>query len=151
MMWRGLQSLFILVALSVFPAQGATTTAAQLEEVTFEQKLGSQVPLDLQFRNADGKLVRFGDLLQDKPVLLSLVYYQCPMLCTLVLNGQVDAMKGVPFDLGEDYQAITVSFNHEETHVLAADKKNRFDPSTIRWPLHYTGEKKKDKCLYIMK
>ena len=66
------------------------------------------------------------NLVQDKPVLLSLVYYECPMLCTLVLNGQVEAMKQVPFALGDDYQAVTVSFDHEETHVLAANKKRAY-------------------------
>lgn len=115
----------VIAALVVFSASSvpAKPVAAPVEDVTFEQKLGSQVPLDLEFRDSSGKRVSLGDLVQDKPVLLSLVYYQCPMLCTLVLNGQVEAMKQVPFDVGTDYDAVTVSFNHEETHVLAADKK----------------------------
>ena len=122
---RLLQSVILLEMLtmtSIF----AQSTASELEQVSFEQKLGAQVPLDLHFRNETGQPVTLSELVQDKPVLLSLVYYECPMLCTLVLNGQVDAMKKVPFDLGDDYHAVTVSFDHEETHVLAATKKQAY-------------------------
>ena len=64
-------------------------------DIGFDQNLGGQVPLDLTFRDETGKSVRFGDLLRGRPVVLSVVYYECPMLCTLVLNGVVSALKPV--------------------------------------------------------
>jgi protein SCO1 len=67
--------------------------------------------------------VRLRDLFHGKPIVLSLVYYQCPMLCTMVLNGTVHAMRNMPLQLGKDYDAITVSFDPNETPKLASDKK----------------------------
>ena len=91
--------------------------------VKFEQNLNAQVPLDLTFRNDEGAVVKLGDYFGDKPVVLSLVYYECPMLCTLVLNGLTECMNELPFDAGQEFTSLTISFDHEETHVLAAKKK----------------------------
>jgi len=94
-----------------------------LRNIGLDQHLDAQVPLDLVFKDESGRDVRLGDLIRDKPVILSLVYYQCPMLCNMVLNGELHAMRNIPFELGHDYDAITVSFDPTETPKLAADKK----------------------------
>lgn len=94
-----------------------------LQRVDFEQRLGTQVPLDLPFRDETGRTVRLGDHFQGKPVVLTLSYYDCPMLCTLVLNGLTSALRALRFDLGKEFVAINVSFNPRETPELAAAKK----------------------------
>lgn len=94
-----------------------------LRNIGLDQHLNAQVPLDLQLFDETGKSVRLGDLMHGRPVVLSLVYYQCPMLCNMVLNGQLHAMRNIPFELGKDYDAITVSFDPKEGAALAASKK----------------------------
>lgn len=94
-----------------------------LQRVDFEQRLGTQVPLDLPFRDETGRTVRLGNYFQGKPVVLTLSYYECPMLCTLVLNGLTSALRALRFDLGKEFVAINVSFNPRETPELAAAKK----------------------------
>lgn len=111
-------------------AAAAVSASGQVPEppldIRFDQKLNAQVPMDLKFRDSSGAVVELGSYFTDKPVLLSLVYYECPMLCTLTLNGMVAAMKEIPYALNTDYDAVTVSFDHEETHVLAAGKKKAY-------------------------
>lgn len=99
---------------------------AGMEAIPFEQRLDAQVPLELVFRDAEGNKVMLSDYFGDKPIVLSLVYYECPMLCTLVLNGLVAGLEDVPFCIGRDFDVVTVSFDHEETHVLAAEKKKAY-------------------------
>ena len=88
--------------------------------------MDSQVPLDLHFRDESGKQVRLGDFFGQKPVVLSLVYYECPMLCTLVLNGMVTSFKVLSFDVGKEFEVVTVSFNPREKPPLAAAKKQAY-------------------------
>ncbi len=104
----------------------ASTQPYQLTQVRIDQKLDSQVPLDLHFRDEAGKVVRLGDFFGQKPVVLSLVYYECPMLCTLVLNGMVTSFKVLSFDVGKEFEVVTVSFNPRETPQLAAAKKQSY-------------------------
>lgn len=94
-----------------------------LQQVDFEQRLGTQLPLDLAFRDDTGKPVRLGEYFGEKPVILTLSYYECPMLCTLVLNGLTSALRALRFDLGKEFVAINVSFNPRETPELAGAKK----------------------------
>jgi len=89
----------------------------------FEQKLNAQLPLDLVFKNEKGEDVRLGDYFGKKPVLINLVYFNCPMLCTIILNGLTETLKEVAFTPGSEYEIVTVSFNHRETPELAAKKK----------------------------
>ncbi|MCX8072128.1 MAG: SCO family protein [Candidatus Binatia bacterium] len=105
------------------PAGEGTGATPILQKVDFEQRLGTQVPLDLMFRDESGQTVRLGDYFQGKPVVLTLSYYECPMLCTLVLNGLVSALRALRFDLGKEFVAINVSFNPRESAELAAAKK----------------------------
>ena len=97
-----------------------------LTGVGIDQKLNEQLPLDLVFRDENGKDVKLGEFFGKKPVLLSLVYYQCPMLCNQVLNGMVTAFKVMAFKPGEEFEVVTVSFDPRETPALAASKKKTY-------------------------
>ena len=97
-----------------------------LNEVKIEQKLNEQLPLDLTFRNEQGEIVLLGDYFGKKPVVLALVYYQCPMLCNQVLNGMVTSFKVLNFKAGEEFDVVTVSFDPLETPDLARAKKKTY-------------------------
>jgi protein SCO1/2 len=99
---------------------------AALNDIGIDQKLDTQIPLDLVFKDEDGNSVRLGDLMQGRPVVLSLVYYNCPMLCTIVLNDMLRSFTAVPMLIGKDYDVITISFDPTETPALAADKKRNY-------------------------
>jgi len=99
---------------------------AILREVGFDQKLGAQIPLDLAFKDETGKDVRLGDYFGRKPVVLSLVYYECPMLCTLSLNGLAGALEVLSFVPGQEFEVVTVSFDPREGPALAAAKKRAY-------------------------
>ena len=97
-----------------------------LKEVTIEQRLNEQVPLDLEFRDETGRTVRLGEYFGEKPVVLSLVYYECPMLCNQVLNGMVGTLEALSFTAGKEFTVLTVSFDARETPALAAAKKKTY-------------------------
>lgn len=97
-----------------------------LREVGFDQNLGAALPLAAAFRDEAGKAVRLSDYFGKRPVVLSLVYYECPMLCTLTLNGLASAMGVLSFDAGREYEVVTVSFEPKETPQLAAAKKKAY-------------------------
>jgi protein SCO1/2 len=99
---------------------------AVLREIGIDQRLDRQVPLDLVFRDETGKSVHLGDYFGEKPVLLSLVYYECPMLCTLVLNGLLRSLRALAFDVGKQFNVVTVSVDPGETPSLAAAKKAEY-------------------------
>lgn len=114
---------FVLLAVGSTAAQGPQAPAL-LDNVGISQKLGSTVPLDLEFRDEDGKIVRLGQYFQGKkPVILTLVYYQCPMLCTEILNGLIRALRVIPLSAGKDFQIVTVSFDPKEGPELASRKR----------------------------
>jgi protein SCO1/2 len=102
------------------PSTGLPTA---LREVRIEQKLDQQLPLDLVFRDETGQPVRLGQYFGQKPVVLAFVYYDCPMLCTQVLNAMVTSFRVLPFEIGKDYDVVTVSFDPRETNTLATAKK----------------------------
>jgi protein SCO1/2 len=97
-----------------------------LEGVGIDQRLSQSVPLDLAFREEHGRSITLRELMQHRPVVLALVYYECPMLCTLVLNGLVRGMRGMSLELGGDYDVITVSINPHDTPSLAAAKRKAY-------------------------
>jgi protein SCO1/2 len=95
-----------------------------LKRVTIEQRLNSQLPLDTTFRDETGETVQLGKYFTGKrPVVLALVYYECPMLCTQILNGMVRAAKVLTFTPGQDYDVVALSFDARETPKEAAAKK----------------------------
>ena len=115
--------LLVLVASTALPA-GAQQSAPLpiLKQVGITQNLNARIPADLTFRDETGKTVRFGDFYAKKPIVLSLVYFDCPALCTEVLNGELHAMKAMSLGLGNDFEAVTVSFEPKDTPALAQAK-----------------------------
>ena len=103
------------------PSTGLPTA---LRDVALEQKLDQQLPLDLVFRDESGQQVKLGQYFGQKPVVLAFVYYDCPMLCTQVLNGMVTSFRVLPFQMGKEFEVVTVSFDPRETSELATSKKN---------------------------
>ena len=102
------------------PSTGLPTA---LRDVKIEQKLDQQLPLDLVFRDEAGQQVRLGQYFGKKPVLLAFVYYDCPMLCTQILNGMVSSFRVLPFQVGKEFDVVTISFDPRETPELAQKKK----------------------------
>ncbi len=114
-----------LAGLAPFTASAQqVTTPAILNKVGITQNLNVQVPPDLAFRDEAGKSVKIGDYFGKKPIVLSLVYFDCPALCTEVLNGQLRTMRAISLDLGKDFEAITVSFEPKDTPALAKAKRD---------------------------
>ena len=101
----------------------APDPSVQFKDISIEQNLNAQVPLDLKFMDETGKWIQLGDYVGDRPAVLALVYYECPMLCNEVLNGLEVALKAMKISVGTDFDVITVSIDPGETPELAASKK----------------------------
>jgi protein SCO1/2 len=97
-----------------------------LKNVGIEQRLDEQIPPDLTFRDETGKSVQLGDYFGKKPIILNLVYYRCPMLCGEVLSGLESALRVLKFDVGKEFDVLTVSFDPKETPEMAAAKKTEY-------------------------
>ena len=108
------------------PGLAATEQIPMLRDVGIDQKLDEAVPLDLEFFDEAGRPVRLREFFGTRPVVLALVYYECPMLCTQVLNGLVGSLEGLTFNPGEDFEVVVVSFDPGETPALAADKRQTY-------------------------
>ncbi len=138
----GLTAAVLATAAAASPAAAVETGSAAeqnkpayLRDVGIDQKLGAQVPLDLTFRDEAGRPVKLAQYFdgQKKPVILTLVYYSCPQLCTLVLNDLNRGMNGLStLSAGDDYQVVTVSIDPSDTPALAADKKQTYMASYRR-------------------
>jgi protein SCO1/2 len=116
---------FVLVA---FLLSIVTTPAQDSQEkiaarAGLDQKLDAQVPLEAVFRDEHGHAVNLGHFFGQKPVILALAYYECPNLCTLVLNGVLQTAQDLKFDAGKEYEIVVVSFDPHERPALAAAKK----------------------------
>lgn len=121
--FRTLAAAAILVAC----AAGAEPQRPEvLREIGFDQRIGASLPADVVLRDEAGRTLRLGDLLGRKPLVMAFVYYECPMLCTLTLNGLVGALGALSFDVGRDFDVVTVSFDPRETPELAAAKKKTY-------------------------
>ena len=113
------------MALLVLPARAQQPGPPPiLREVSIAQRLNEPIPPDIIFRDEDGKAVHLGDYFGKKTIVLSLVYFDCPALCTEVLNGELRTMKAISLDLGKDFDAITVSFEPKDTPALAKAKRD---------------------------
>ena len=94
-----------------------------LSKVSFDQRLNERLPLDLPFKDESGRDVRLGEFFGLRPVILAFVYYECPMLCTQVLNGLTTSLMVLDETVGREFDVVVVSFDPRETPVLASAKK----------------------------
>jgi protein SCO1/2 len=98
-----------------------------LAGVNIEQRLDQQVPLDVSFRDEAGRAMPLASFFESgKPVILALVYYRCPMLCTEILTGLESSLKAVSLDAGKDFNVVSISFDPKDTPELAAAKKQMY-------------------------
>jgi protein SCO1/2 len=166
------KTLGILLALAVLPAfaQPGQPAPAQpsysmqdgnlkpalpgaLQGVGIDQKLDYQVPLDVTFRDEAGRDVAFSTFFQaKKPVILALVYYRCPMLCTQILTGLETSLRAVSFNPGQDFEIVSLSFDPKDTPALAAAKKETYlrrygRPGTQNGWHFLTGDERNIKTL----
>ena len=138
--------LILTCAVAIVPAQtikdrqtsiAASVLPPGLRNVGLEQKLNQQVPLHLNFRDENGRELPLSAYFGQKPVILALVYYQCPMLCTQILNGLVISLRGMSLESGRDFEVVSVSIDPTETPALAARKKaeylRRYAKSPAGW------------------
>lgn len=126
--WRGgvCTSISLLALLCSLAGRAQSLSDEELARIQFEQKLNNQVSLDLHFRDETGRVVRLGDYFKSRPVLLVLGYYQCPMLCTLVLNGMVESAADMKWSIGREFDVVDLSINPRETPALATAKKQSY-------------------------
>jgi len=126
--------MFAVFMVHSLPAAGADEAPQPepLDQVKIVQRLNEKLPLDTVFRNEAGKEVALGSYFGDRPVLLAFVYYECPMLCTLILNGIVRVLRAIPFLPGKDFEVVAISFDPGETHALAAEKKKNYLKQYVR-------------------
>jgi protein SCO1 len=110
------------------PSQSRQNTdlPAGLRDIGIEQKLDEQVPLYLVFRDEGGREVHLHEYFGSRPVILALVYYECPMLCNQVLNGLTTSLKAMSFNAGDDFEVLAVSFDPREAPTSAAAKKESY-------------------------
>ena len=112
-----------LLAVSAF----AERTPRDLEGVGVEEKLGQKIDMELKFTSASGRIVRLGDYFnQGKPVVITMVYFSCPMLCNMVLNGFTSLLRELPWSPGSEFDVLTISIDPRETFELAAAKKQTY-------------------------
>ena len=129
---RHLAYFVLLVAALLFPSiasaqlddpiQNIGVRPELLKDVGVDQKLNQSIPLNLTFNDEHGNPVVLRQFFGNKPVILSLVYYSCPMLCTQILNGLDESLKNISLDLGKDYTVVTLSIDPTERPVLASAK-----------------------------
>jgi protein SCO1/2 len=127
------------------PVQNIGVRPELLKDVGIDQKLNDPIPLGLSFRDEHGSPVALSAFFGGKPVVLALVYFDCPMLCTQVLNGLDRSLKDVPMDIGNDFNVITVSIDPSETPKLASAKHDLYTgiygrPGTAQGWHFLTGE-----------
>lgn len=115
--------VLLCVAASAAGQDNSAITPPQLRGVGIDQRLNYQVPLDLKFRDETGQTVTLGSYFGKKPVILSLVYYSCPMLCTISENGLLNALRDVAFSIGKEFEVVTVSIDPSDTPPAAMGKK----------------------------
>ena len=99
---------------------------AALQNVGIDQNLNGRLPLDLHFRDESGRDVRLGEFFGSRPVIITPVYYGCPMLCTQILTGLVAGLKPLSFDAAKQFDVLAVSFDPSETPELATKKKDAY-------------------------
>jgi protein SCO1/2 len=112
----------LLLSLAM-PLRAQQTAQDVIRAVKFDQRLNEQIPLEAEFRDEEGAAVPLRAFFRGKPVVLALVYYDCPMLCTVTLNSMLKSMRAIRLNAGEEYDVLTVSFDAREGADLAQKKK----------------------------
>ena len=112
-----------LAAYNQTPTYSKPASENPFANIGLDQLLNQQLPLTLSFRDETGKTVQLGDYFGEKPVILSFAYYDCPMLCTLVINGLIRTLRTLSFSAGTEFNIVTVSFNPKDTPPMAAIKR----------------------------
>jgi len=128
---RGLTLFFVLtlslwLSLVSFARAHDASRPIPLRDVEFDQKLNSQIPLDLSFTDERGVPVQLRQYFGGKPIILNFVYYKCRDLCPLLLDGMVRTLRGVSFDIGTEFDVLTVSIDPHDNAALAAAQKRNF-------------------------
>ncbi len=109
------------------PVETSSQLPAALQNVEVEEKLGAELPLDARFTTQDGRPVTLRQLVRgDRPVMLSLVYFNCPQLCGLILTGEARALRESGLELGKDFDAVTISFDPRDTTATAAERQRGY-------------------------
>lgn len=115
-----------LLACLLLAAGAQSLSDAELAKVEFVQKPGAQVPLDVTLRDETGAAVRLGSCFGARPVVFALAYYDCPSLCTLVLNGILESVRNLKLEAGRDFEIVVLSIRPDEAPALAAAKKQTY-------------------------
>jgi protein SCO1/2 len=128
------------------PRSPSGLTKRDLGDIGFDQRLGEALPLDAPFKDETGKDVKLGDEFGERPVVLALVYNECPMLCSLVLQGLVGSMRAIPEQPGKDFDVVALSFDPRDTVESARKKKElyvrRYDRPGTAAGFHFlTGDR----------
>lgn len=125
-LWARCAALALALVLSVPVASAQINEKPEfLNEVGLDEHLGARVPLELSFTDSDGKPVRLGEYFEDgRPVVLALVYYRCPVICTMVMEQMVDSFNGLDYEVGRQFNVVYLSFDEEENASIALSKKN---------------------------
>ena len=114
----------VVLSMVVMPARAEKPLPQDLiRQVGFDQRLGESIPLDLTFTDSTGQQVKLGDYFGQKPVILAMGYYECPMLCSLVRNGLYESLKKLDFTVGKEFQVVFVSIDPTETPEEAETKR----------------------------
>jgi protein SCO1 len=135
------------------PMQNIGVRPELLKDVSIDQRLNEQVPFDLKFHDEHGQTVSLGQFFTPgKPVVLSLVYFSCPMLCTEELNGLDRSLKLIPMSIGKDFQVVTVSIDPTDEPILAEAKRDLYTgmygrPGAANGWHFLTGENSQIKAL----
>jgi protein SCO1/2 len=108
------------------PGTPASQMPGILKNVSFDQRLNEPLPLDTTLKDEDGRIVTLGEYFGRKPVVLAFAYYECPMLCTQVLNGLASALTVLTESVSKDFEVVVLSFDSRETPALAAGKKKAY-------------------------
>lgn len=119
--------LLVLAGIALAAHGDNSATPPQLPgPVGIDQKMGAKIPMELMFRDETGQIVRLGQLFRGKPVLFNFMYYRCPMLCSLVEEGETNALTELKFDVGKEFDVITVSIDPRDMPEAAAAKKEMY-------------------------
>ncbi len=118
--------LAFLTVASVHAESDKPKLPPELQDIGIQQKLDSPVPLDTVFRDEDAREVRLGSYFGQRPVLLALVYYRCPMLCSQILSGVVSGLRPLRLTAGKDFDVVAVSFDPEDTPQTAREKRDEY-------------------------